>query len=368
MKPTIIANFDPDYCIFRQGFEDEAAVPVESLPVIPSLPYTKVEREDNDGYYGTGSAAIKVSGGWTVQEVTWSFRRRLGLRVQCDNNESEELAYPIDPRILPVDIVDANEIGLNEKGDAWVFHHAHINQHHDHEQHLRSAVTSAFEDQFHAFRVALDNQIQAAIASDSGRAALGTMRHAYNAFGQFRTAVRDEILREARDGHIGHRAQNPTDSHIHGPLIEALDATIELWKTQNVAKYASIKAYVDAVRSAAGFRHAYEPRWIKHQKAPGRGVDPVDGYEYCYTRSSGTKPVLVGDLPDPNWNFDQLRTGAVDRGSFRYYDGLPELNQFLVIAWRFRRPIPKGTEPGADIGHVAWELHPTTPLSAATES
>ena len=56
------------------------------------------------------------------------------------------------------------------------------------------------------------------------------------------------------------------------------------------------------------------------------------------------------NLPDPAWAFDRLRTGTVGRGRFVYSDAEPKTNSLLSWIVRFKRPIPEGTQPGADIG------------------
>ena len=82
----------------------------------------------------------------------------------------------------------------------------------------------------------------------------------------------------------------------------------------------------------------------------------MGGFEYCYVLSQ-TAAEITGDsnLPDPAWPFDRLRTGTVGRGLFVYSDAEPKTNTLLAWIVRFKRPIPEGTAPGADIGSVAWE-------------
>ena len=81
----------------------------------------------------------------------------------------------------------------------------------------------------------------------------------------------------------------------------------------------------------------------------------MGGYEYCYVLSQ-TASEITGDanLPDPAWAFDRLRTGTIGRGLFVYSDAEPKTNSLLSWVVRFKRPIPEGTQPGADIGSVAW--------------
>lgn len=90
------------------------------------------------------------------------------------------------------------------------------------------------------------------------------------------------------------------------------------------------------------------------------------GYEYCYTTTVANMPITgAANLPDPTWPFDYLRNGAVDRGSYRYTDGDLVANAFLFLGIRFRRPVPAGTLPGADIGSVTWEQEPVHFLKPA---
>ena len=114
------------------------------------------------------------------------------------------------------------------------------------------------------------------------------------------------------------------------------------------------------------YEHPYEMRWENLVNAPRRGEDPVGGFEYCYTAVSSTAVIEGHDnLPDPNWNFDHLRNGQIIRGNHTYLDGEPEGNAFIFLAIRFKRPIPDGTLPGADIGRVEWEQEPAYVLKVS---
>ena len=103
-----------------------------------------------------------------------------------------------------------------------------------------------------------------------------------------------------------------------------------------------------------------EARIAREKRAlAASGVDPVDGYEYCYTSVVSATPITgAANLPDPLWAFDHLRNGYVDRGDYRYTDAETPANAFQFIAIRFKRPIAEGTAPGKFIGSVPWIQEP----------
>ena len=120
-----------------------------------------------------------------------------------------------------------------------------------------------------------------------------------------------------------------------------------------------VQAAVNAVKTRLASKHAIEWRHEREKRlndaAAARGEDPVGGHEYCYVLSQ-TAAVITGDsnLPDPAWPFDRLRTGTIGRGLFVYSDSEPKTNALLSWIVRFKRPVPEGTQPGADIGSVEW--------------
>ena len=120
-----------------------------------------------------------------------------------------------------------------------------------------------------------------------------------------------------------------------------------------------VQADVNAIKTRLASTHTIEWRHEREKRlndaAAARGEDPVGGFEYCYVLSQ-TAAAITGDsnLPDPAWAFDRLRTGTIGRGLFVYSDAEPKTNSLLSWVVRFKRPIPEGTQPGADIGSVAW--------------
>ena len=95
-----------------------------------------------------------------------------------------------------------------------------------------------------------------------------------------------------------------------------------------------------------------DTRWDRAARVASAGADD-DGFEYCYTlRDSSGRIAAAADLPDPNWNFDAFGDG-VTRGTQVYLDSEPR--PWVV---RFKRPIPRGTNAGADVGSVPWVQEP----------
>ena len=110
------------------------------------------------------------------------------------------------------------------------------------------------------------------------------------------------------------------------------------------------------VRYSPETRAAREKR-LRDAKAAA-GQDPVDGKEYVYTRARTRAEITGDDLPDPTWPFNNFPTAGRVRGDFTYYDSQPAATSFMRFVVRFERPVPTGTQPGADIGSVAWAQGP----------
>ena len=280
-----------------------------------------------------------------------------------DALESEMIIhYPIDPRMTVKDIAGARIPEHNEDGTAWIFKHCDPDFHIDHEFKLQAAVTTAFERQMHALHKTLRTSVYSALLSSTSasRDAYGAASRAYDALGNFREDVKAAVLKEARGRHLGFYHQNPNLAHIHDPVERAIINTAADWsQTKAATLWTPIQSAVAAVLAAVQVEHPYETRWDQLVNNPRRGVDPVGGYEYCYTAVVRSHVIEGHDnLPDPNWDFDHLRNGQEIRGNYTYLDGEPVRNAFLFIAIRFRRPIPDGTKPGDDIGRVEWEQDP----------
>ena len=164
---------------------------------------------------------------------------------------------------------------------------------------------------------------------------------------------------------LGHFHREPHDDHLRDIAVTCIEA-------QRLAWIATTSRDTDVIRinqpvndALARLKSVHSIEWRAARKArldraaAARGEDPVDGHEFCYTLSQ-TAAEITGDtnLPDPAWPFDSLRTGTVGRGLLVYSDAEPRTNALLSWIIRFKRPIPKGTKPGANIGSVAWTQEP----------
>ena len=281
-----------------------------------------------------------------------------------------QVHYPVDLRITAGDVEGATVAYPNEDNTGWLFAHCDKDYHIDHEHKLRGAVSSAFEDQMHELHGILRTAMYTAFLSSTSdsRDAFGAASRAYGALGDFREDVKARVLAEARKKHIGHYHQNPHDAHIHDPVEEAILHTARTWTlTKAATVWTPIQDAAAAVLKEVVYEHPYETRWDNLVNAPRRGEDPVAGFEYCYTAVNSAAVIEGHDnLPDPNWDFDHLRNGQIVRGNHTYLDGEPKGNAFIFLAVRFKRPIPDGTLPGADIGRVEWEQEPAYVLKVST--
>ena len=161
---------------------------------------------------------------------------------------------------------------------------------------------------------------------------------------------------------LGHYHRNPHNDHLREIAWECINAQQLDWiaRASRDDDSVRVQAAVNAVKTRLASTHTIEWRAAREKRlndaAAARGDDPVAGYEYCYVLSQ-TAAKITGDsnLPDPTWTFDRLRTGTIGRGLFVYSDAEPKTNSLLSWVVRFKRQIPEGTQPGADIGSVAWE-------------
>ena len=160
---------------------------------------------------------------------------------------------------------------------------------------------------------------------------------------------------------LGHYHRDPHNDHLREIAWECINAQQLDWIARASRDDDSIRiqAAVNAIKLRLNSTHTIEWRAAREKRlndaAAARGDDPVAGFEYCYVLSQ-TAAEITGEsnLPDPTWPFDRLRTGTVGRGLFVYSDAQPKTNSLLSWIVRFKRPIPEGTQPGANIGSVAW--------------
>ena len=161
---------------------------------------------------------------------------------------------------------------------------------------------------------------------------------------------------------LGYYHREPHNDHLRDIAYACINAQQLDWIARASRDQDSIRiqAAVRAIKLRLESTHDIEWRAAREKRlndaAAARGDDPVAGYEYCYVLSQ-TAAEITGDanLPDPAWPFDRLRTGTIGRGLFVYSDAEPKTNTLLAWVVRFKRRIPEGTQPGANIGSVAWE-------------
>ena len=315
-----------------------------------------------------------ISGRYTVRDDRYmDIRWRWDLGTQ-PHEYATNLYFPIDPRIIEKDVVNATIAYPNETNDGWLFGHCDADYMRDREALLVATMTDAFAPMHRQLATAamgtiVDNIVERFQQSAYER--VGIME-------EFHVAAEVHLRKWARSLHIGYYHQNPHSAHVNEPIEAAIRAAATEWAadTARATKLQKIVTHLANVLIRAAARHDYETRWdmaariaAENRAAAAKGDDPVDGYEYCYAAVVSTSPI-TGDanLPDPAWNFDQLRDGPINRGDYRYTDAETPASSFLFLSIRFRRPIPAGTQPGADIGSVAWEQEPAHFAATASSS
>ena len=273
------------------------------------------------------------------------------------------LAYhPIDPRVLLSDVTGATRAFPNEDNTGWLFEHCDQDYMRDRE----SLLVAAMSDAFAPMHRQLDRDVHYSLVSDLVDVIKRGAHEFTELVDQFHADAEDNLRTWARNLHIGYYHQYPHDAHINEPVETAIRMAVSMWEASRAADYAKISPRISIVLERASNRHTYETRWdkaariaaAKQAALAATGTDPVDGYEYCYTIAASSEPITTANfLPDPTWPFDKLRDylGGKIRGGQTYWDGAPATSQARPFVIRFRRPIPDGTVPGADIGSVAWE-------------
>ena len=241
-----------------------------------------------------------------------------------------------------------------DDGSHW--HFAHCSPHEQVD--FASLVRTFTEQQFSLPLTKAEIKVQEATNAVAKAAAVARVR----ALVSFATAAGLAAYNNVVNATLGHFHRDPHHDHRRDLAVDALDTVLADWNERGRNDKAlrsdatAVSNTVAAIRAALSTEHTIEWRAAREKRlndaAAARGEDPIAGFEYCYAaRTSGDTITGDSNLPDPNWNFDQLADGPLTRGSIIYTDGEP------TAPWvvRFRRPIPEGTVAGASIGSVTWE-------------
>ena len=325
-------------------------VPVENL----------TQRHDVEGVYFPPAAVLSARNQWwmPVREARdhGAFHLRLAIRWAAGAivraGDAHGFAYfPIHPSMTAEDVEGATY--AHDDGTHWLLAHCspqeQIDFAADAEAYTRAQLGLAIDESNVALSVATGDT-----ARTKAKAKVDALIEFAKAAGR-----RAHALVVAQT--LGHYHRDPHHDHLREIAWACINAQQLDWIARASRDDDSIRvqAAVNAVKMRLASEHAIEWRHAREKRlndaAAARGDDPVAGYEYCYVLSQ-TAAVITGEsnLPDPAWPFDRLRTGTIGRGLFVYSDAEPRTNALLSWIVRFKRPIPKGTQPGADIGSVAW--------------
>ena len=254
---------------------------------------------------------------------------------------------PPHPDMKPDDILTATYV--EDTGTYWLFAPCS-----PHEQIDFAAEVKHFaESQF-------DNSIQAAVSNTTAatEAADRIAKHSKaNALIEFADEVGGNAHTRVVEAVLGHFHKDQHNDHKRDLTLSAIGFVNNRWKNteSHVLKQTLISNIINAISQGLSKAHAIEWRHARARRLAAAGGDPIEGYEYCYTKNQTAAAITdETQFPDPNWNFDQLRDGEIERGGREYFDAQPESNIFQTWIIRFRRPVPAGTQPGADIGSVPW--------------
>lgn len=164
-----------------------------------------------------------------------------------------EVYYPVDPRIISTDIAGATAAYPNEDNTGWLFRHCDPNCMTDHEYELRATMHGVFRSAIDAAQVKVNEA--------SNQAVRTRVVSTHRLLGAFQDAAVEAVLTKARTRHIGWYEQYPHEAHIHLPIRRAIDATVAVWQTDRRQDYVAVSGAVAGILKAIGKLHAYETRW-----------------------------------------------------------------------------------------------------------
>ena len=329
-------------------------------------------RHDREGRRWPKSATIEHdSARWLIARDA-QYHGRFHLRaVDTHTIDGEQVYYPqaSEPHGYIYSPIHASMEAQDIEGASYAFddgthwHFAHCSPH---EQ--IDLAASAEQFAFNAFMPSILASKADALQTDDKSTRIAALYMAKD-IKKFAMAVGRHVHATVVGQALGHYHKDPHHDHRRDLAVASIDAVLALWKeaakTDTDFSLGVTRATAAALAVRQSLSSEHEILWrVAHEKrlkeqAIKAGADPVDGYEYVYTRNTLQQAITgAANLPDPNWPFDALRTGPRRRGPYAYTDGEPEANGSIPWVIRFKRPIPEGTQPGASIGSVAWEQEP----------
>ena len=291
---------------------------------------------------------------WARDNAYGGVRYNLG----GDPIEYGKLYRPVDPSMTRDDVEGASY--AYDDGTAWHFAHCSPHEQIDYAAEAEAYTRAQLQPAIDAAVVAL-----ASVTSASAKSTLLPRARALTHLA--REAGRDTHARVVQ-ATLGYYHREPHNDHRRDLAVTSIRAILALWDNADTATDEGrllaayrLAAKADAAEAITRLRSTHQIEWRPARQkrlndaAAAAGTDPVDGYEYVYTRAV-FPTVITGaaNLPSPTWPFDALRNSNAIRGQYRYTDGIPPKTPFHAWVIRFHRPVPAGTTPGADIGSVPW--------------
>ena len=193
---------------------------------IPSLPSAVVP--DNT-HSTTGWAALKNEGRWFAVECY--FNHGIGFVHTRPKNKKiyDCMALPIDPRMKREDIDGAVDVFLNADNTGWLFGHAGVGHHHDHEINLMAGIDAVMQPMFRQYTVDFITGKNA----QAKRRASGL----YSLLSIFYGEVLGLARTNARAKHLGerHKDTHPDTGPLHTEIKAAFDAIKMKWEVDRRA-------------------------------------------------------------------------------------------------------------------------------------
>lgn len=135
------------------------------------------------------------------------------------------LYYPVDPRMIPLDVSGATRSYPNEDNTGWLFAHTDEGTHHDYELTLLAAVDGVMQPLFRQY------QVDVWIGSSNEVKRKGQELHIL--LSQFYGAVVTEARKRARSAYLGlrHQEPHPRTGYLDADITASITTVKEKWAT-----------------------------------------------------------------------------------------------------------------------------------------
>lgn len=255
---NIVDRYLGNSCHFTIGFTGED-LPDHDLFVIPN---TSLKADPHDPNTKRGKIAVSRREHWLVTEaqiIKSLTENSVYFYITCDSIPAgalDRIAYPIDPRMTEEDITDATRFYPNADNTGWLFAHASVGHHQDHELLLMAAIEGVFRPVFRQYgydHLAAPTGTHATLAKERHTLLVG-----------FYGKVIQEARKNARAKHLGerHKELHPEEGHLATELRDAYNTVKAKWVVDHAADLQKMTGAFSFIETTLNIPDP-ETRWDK---------------------------------------------------------------------------------------------------------